>query len=139
MKPITVTICSSILIASCFLGIGTAESICKSEYPPRVGYMVLASEASAQYGVPERMIKTIIQKESGWKADAVGDRGKAYGLAQYHENEFDRYEALYRKATGKSLDYHNPNDQITLMAWQFATYPKSRRDWSTYRRTYMRK
>ena len=37
-----------------------------------------------QYGVPSQIIATIIQVESNWNPNALGDNGTSYGLFQLH-------------------------------------------------------
>jgi hypothetical protein len=55
----------------------------------------------------------IIKCESQWKEDAIGDGGRAYGLAQFHRPTWD----WLVKLSGKNLDYYNPQHQIELLDW----------------------
>lgn len=53
-----------------------------------------------------------IEQESGFKADAVGDGGNAYGLAQHHQDRQAEFAKLYgkdiRKSTGaEQLEFIN--------------------------------
>lgn len=82
------------------------------------------------YAVPEKYLRQTMKCESGLRHNNVyGDQGRAYGIAQYHSPTFDRYSALM----GIQLDYKSRDDQIKLMAWQFANMPKSRNEWTCYR------
>lgn len=56
----------------------------------------------------------IIKCESQWKFDAVGDGGKAFGLAQFHRPTFDW---LVELSGLEGLDYYEPKDQIVLLDW----------------------
>jgi len=58
-------------------------------------------------------VYAIIKCESSWKEDAVGDGGRAYGLAQFHRPTWDWLTEL----SGKDLDYKNPQHQIELLTW----------------------
>jgi hypothetical protein len=62
-----------------------------------------------------RTINCIISKESSWNPYAIGDNGKAYGLAQFHKETFDMFSKKY----GISLDYYNSKDQIILLILMF--------------------
>jgi hypothetical protein len=55
-------------------------------------------------------IDCIIQRESGWNPEAVGDKGLARGIFQFHRATFDRFS----KKFGLELDYYKPNDQLLL-------------------------
>ena len=59
------------------------------------------------------MVYEIIKCESQWKENAVGDGGRAYGLAQFHRPTWDWLTEL----SGKDLDYENPSHQIELLTW----------------------
>ena len=53
-----------------------------------------------------------LEQESGFKADAVGDGGNAYGLAQWHQDRQDEFAKQYgkdiRKSTGaEQLEFIN--------------------------------
>lgn len=102
-------------------------------YPPKVAVMLLAEEYSSKMGVSPFQVKYVLKHESGYSQDAVGDKGKAVGVSQYHLDTFNRYEGLFFKATGQRLNYNSAQDQITLMTWQWRVYPQSKHEWSTYR------
>jgi len=56
------------------------------------------------------LIACLIKNESAGNPEAVGDGGLAYGILQFHKKTFDYYSMNY----GLKLDYHSPQDQITL-------------------------
>lgn len=103
---------------------------------PKVAVMLLADEISTQTGVDPVMIKNVLQHESGYDQNAIGDHGRARNVAQYHKDEFDSYNKKYAAKNGISLNYNSAEDQIRLMTYQFKYYPRSRNDWSTYRKLY---
>lgn len=59
--------------------------------------------AADKYGIDEMRFIKLIQCESGFNEKAIGDKGKAFGLLQFHRPTFD----LYCKG-----EYTNPKDQI---------------------------
>ena len=65
---------------------------------------------------------TVIQCESSWKPNAVGDSGLAYGILQYHRPTFDNF------CKG---DYYNPYDQIDCAISMFQNNLKNH--WSCFR------
>lgn len=127
-----------------FLGILAAITLptvleADSIVPPtsqKVAYMLLINAYSTRSNVSAAEVKNVIKHESNYVSGAIGDHGAAYGIGQYHADEFNHYAALYFKATGEKLDYHSDRDQIVLMTFQWKNYPKSRNDWSTYRKLY---
>ena len=58
-----------------------------------------------------------------------GDGHKAYGVAQYHEDTFNRYALLM----GQDLEWKSQIDQVKLLSWQAQYLPKSLWEWTTYR------
>uniref|UniRef100_A0A6M3JN77 Transglycosylase SLT domain-containing protein n=1 Tax=viral metagenome TaxID=1070528 RepID=A0A6M3JN77_9ZZZZ len=61
----------------------------------------------------EILADKIIQCESGGDNNAVGDNGKARGIAQFHRPTFDWLCRL----SGKDLNYYNAQDQRELLVW----------------------
>lgn len=55
-----------------------------------------------------------IQKESGFKANAVGDSGKAYGLAQWHPDR----QAEFQKQFGKPIQGSSIEDQLAFIHYE---------------------
>ncbi len=135
MKKQIMTVLLAMAIAASLPRLTGADSIA---FPasPKASYMLLADEEGSAYGIPPSEIKTVLKSESGYSQDAIGDHGMARGVAQYHKATFDRYEALYFNQTGSHLSYLLGTDQVKLMAWQWRNYPKSRYEWSTWRRIY---
>ena len=60
---------------------------------------------------PEKFLKLAVC-ESGLNQIAVGDKGKAFGLYQWHESSWN----LYTKSYNEFLEYTDPIDQIYLSA-----------------------
>jgi len=56
------------------------------------------------------LIGCLIQKESSWNINAIGDSGKAIGILQFHQSTFDMFSKKYNL----DLDIYNPLDQILL-------------------------
>jgi len=65
--------------------------------------------------------------ESNWVVDAVGDSGLAYGVGQFHEKTFYGFA----KEAGVEGEWHNPYDQLTLMAWAWDNGKQNA--WTVYR------
>ena len=68
-------------------------------------------DGSVKYG---KLIKCLIQCESSYNPQAIGDHTSkgylAFGILQFHQDTFERYSKLY----GLNLDYKNPTHQILL-------------------------
>lgn len=47
-------------------------------------YKSLVESAAARYGLPSNILALILQGESGWNPNAVGDGGNSFGLAQIY-------------------------------------------------------
>lgn len=80
-----------------------------------------ATDTALAYQVNPQHLTAVIRCESSWKDTAKGDHGLAYGLAQFHEETFDSFKAsaIKQGEPFQKLEYKNPQDQITLMAWAF--------------------
>ena len=63
--------------------------------------------AADKYGIDEMRFIKLIQCESGFNEKAIGDKGKAFGLLQFHRPTFDLY------CQG---EYTNSKDQIRCAA-----------------------
>ena len=51
---------------------------------PNPSISVVIAENASKYGVSEKTIRAVINCESGFDEDAVGDHGKSFGLVQIH-------------------------------------------------------
>src|SRR3990167_512271 len=78
-------------------------------------------------GVDPKLISKVIECESQWKENAVGDGNRAYGLFQYHKASFKNHAKLY----GEELDYYSSFDQIKLGTWAIAN--GMGREWTSFR------
>ena len=90
----------------------------------RANYIALATDLEAylwqesqKYNLDYEKLHTLIQKESGWKETAVGDSGRAFGLAQFWQGTFYGYAKRYGLY---ELEYKDPYAQIQLMAKMIA-------------------
>ncbi len=128
---IAFTLCVAIVLGTNIL-IGEAD-IAPLSNTPKVAYMLLANELGAFYSIPPARIKHVLKHESGYSQDAVGDHGKAIGVAQFHKQTFIGNEQLYFTANNQHLNYDSGVDQIKLMTWMWKTYPKSTGQWTTYK------
>lgn len=92
---------------------------------PFIGFLLVASSAmpvgqkiittSLAYGVDPIMAIEVLKCESGLRHDGVyGDKGKAYGIAQFWKGTFDAFK---KEAGVPSLSYYSENDQIELALW----------------------
>lgn len=55
-----------------------------------------------------------IEAESNFKTNAVGDGGKAYGLAQWHPDR----QAIFQKTYGKPIREANFQEQLEFINWE---------------------
>lgn len=55
-----------------------------------------------------------IEAESKFKTNAVGDGGKAYGLAQWHPDRQETFRQIY----GKDIRNSNFNEQLEFIDWE---------------------
>jgi len=55
-----------------------------------------------------------IEAESNFKTDAVGDSGKAYGLAQWHPDR----QAIFQRTYGKPIREANFKEQLEFINWE---------------------
>ncbi len=75
-----------------------------------------------------KLLNKIVELESNWKVDAIGDGSKAFGLAQFHQPTFEQFK---KEANMSDLEYKNPYHQLTLLAWAFENGKQAH--WSTYK------
>lgn len=78
-------------------------------------------QTAAQYGLYDELYR-VITCESQWNPFAVGDKGLAYSLLQFHKPTFDHY------CVG---DYYNPFDQIDCAIGMFIL--EEQKHWSCWR------
>ena len=88
----------------------------------------LFESVSGDY-VQFRLLEKIVWLESNWKVNAIGDGGRAFGLAQFHKGTFNQFK---EKAEMPELEYKNPYHQITLLVWAIENNLQSH--WTTYKR-----
>lgn len=69
------------------------------------------------YGINETKYLKTIQNESSWIPSAVGDSGKAFGIAQYWEETFERHT---EKCGLLDYSYTDYDDQLPAMACAFS-------------------
>jgi len=55
-----------------------------------------------------------LKAESNFKTDAVGDGGKAYGIAQWHPNRQAKFQEVY----GKPIQQANFKEQLEYVNWE---------------------
>lgn len=82
----------------------------------------LARATASVYAVNEIHFDAVMNCESQGNIEAVGDHGLAYGPFQFHEATFNWMRSLGVKEGEpfQTLEYKNPQDQITLAAWAFS-------------------
>lgn len=59
-------------------------------------------------------VRGLILCESSWNKNAIGDKGKSFGLGQF---QYQTFEWLKNKANMSKLKWKDPHDQITLLIW----------------------
>jgi hypothetical protein len=74
-----------------------------------------------------KKLNEVVHLESTWRPNVYGDKGLAFSLAQFHEKTFN----WFKKMSGfENLDYKNPKDQLTLLAWAYKN--KLMSHWTTW-------
>lgn len=76
-------------------------------------YQYYLLDASRNYNISFHDLFRVVKCESNWKKTALGDSGKALGLAQYHKATFHRHAKFVDL---EWYDYTNPYHQLDLMA-----------------------
>lgn len=61
-----------------------------------------------------------IEQESGFRPNAVGDGGKAYGIAQWHPDR----QANFQRAMGKPIQGSSIEDQVSFIDWELRNTEK---------------
>jgi hypothetical protein len=99
-------------------------------------YIVIPSELSLEgqvnyysgvFQTDANLVKRVIECESKWNVNAVGDNGLSNGIAQFQKASFNRLSKLM----GETLDYNSPHDQIKLLVWCIKN--GHGREWTAYR------
>jgi hypothetical protein len=75
---------------------------------------VTAEESCYRVTDTDRKALKIIQCESSCRHDVYGDKGLAYGIAQFHKPTFNEFKL---KAGRPELNYKSEEDQIWLLKW----------------------
>ena len=81
------------------------------------------AETADKYLIDKSQLLAVIHCESDFKIKAVGDKGKAYGLLQFHKTTFDGF------CQG---DYYSPKDQLEC-AGQMWQIPRLKLHWSCFK------
>jgi len=97
----------------------------------------LITQYALQYGASEKELLKVATCESSLKPSAIhyNDGGKSrhsFGIFQYQESTFERFEDLL----GEDLDWYSYHDQAKLTAFIFANYPKMKTQWTCWRINY---
>jgi hypothetical protein len=82
----------------------------------------------------EFMLTQIVMCESSGNPEAIGDRGKARGICQFHEKTFYAFAKLAGLEHPKWL---NTDDQLYLLRWALSTDVKYARAWTCFRSLYV--
>lgn len=90
--------------------------------------IALIEKYSKEFDYSPKMAKAIAYCESNYKETAVGDKGKAYGIYQFHKPTFK----MFAKQKGEELDYYNTEDNIKLAIWALAN--DKEHHWSCYKK-----
>ena len=89
--------------------------------PTKSNIKMAVSFLSNQYGLNESQLFKVIECESGYNPDAIGDGGYAVGILQFHKSTFKQY------CKGS---YYSTKDQLTCAAkmWKAG----QQRHWTCY-------
>lgn len=83
---------------------------------------------ASKYGASEKELLAVAKCESQFNPKAVGDKGKAKNIYQYHKPTFDSFSKLM----GEKLDYNSYHDQAKLTAYIFSKHPKLKSHWTCW-------
>ena len=73
------------------------------------------AEASKKHRVPRYLLHCVIDHESDYREQAVGDSGKAVGVAQFWIGTWQDFRKKMGKSTEDERD--NPKEAIDTLAW----------------------
>ncbi len=74
---------------------------------------------SEEYKVDPMLVSCILFNESSYNPEAIGDSGKAKGIAQFHLNTFKTFRKLMGMSQ-KDLRL-NPEESIRTLCWALST------------------
>lgn len=103
-----------------------AQEVPKIEYNLETAPLVLEAFA-VRYGINSKEFIAVAKCESGFRASAIGDKGKSHGVFQIHlgyHPDVSKEEAL------------DPLFNIEWAAKEFAKGEKGKRQWTCYRNLY---
>jgi len=100
----------------------------KQVIPKTIPEMII--EYSEKYQVDPLLVSCILENESHFRPEAIGDNGLAVGIAQFHLNTFKTFRRLMGE-TGKDLRT-NPEESIKILCWALSTGRGYH--WTAYRR-----
>lgn len=83
----------------------------------------MASTTAAQYGLNQALFVKVVQCESSFNPDAIGDGGTSFGIAQLHNPSTD-----WHIATSTALD---ARQALAIMAEAWVNHEQNR--WSCYK------
>lgn len=96
--------------------------------PPQFAALVASAESFE--GIPRNMLAALLQHESGWNLDAVGDGGEAYGLGQMHSAAAESVGGHWAAYSDKSIpDADRAALQINDAAAYLALCHRALGDW----------
>lgn len=81
----------------------------RSPLPTVKDYAVLRAQEN---GLDPDKFEALIECESQWDTDALGDNGTSFGILQFKETTFAQFSAKYMP--GDELEFNDPHDQIDL-------------------------
>lgn len=91
-----------------------------------------AVEVAKYDGVSSYTMIYVLQHESSFDPDAIGDHGLAHNVAQFHEATFEwmKQKAIKQGLPYQDLSYNSSKDQIILLAWALKNHLGN--NWTTY-------
>jgi hypothetical protein len=93
-----------------------------------------AIEVADQEGVSTSTMVYVLQHESNFDPNAIGDHGAAHNVAQFHKPTFEWMKAMAIKQglPYENLSYNSAKDQIILLGWALKNNYGCQ--WTTYKR-----
>lgn len=93
-----------------------------------------AVEVANEEDVSSSTMVYVLQHESDFDPNAIGDHGLAHNIAQFHKPTFEwmKQMAIKQGLPYQNLSYNSAKDQIILLAWALKNGYGSQ--WTTYQR-----
>lgn len=98
---------------------------------PELPYTMQIDYFANLYGADSSIVKKVVECESQWNEDALGDGGRSYGLGQFQKQTWNALVDEYQKQYNEELNYKSSHDQLKLLTFSISEGHGSH--WTAYR------